>query len=129
MFLEIPKLAFDVANVVIFLVILLGVALRRRRATHVAIMRSCFAADLLMVLLIELQRGAVKQSMEQMQSFSKGLLSFHILVSVLAVVFWFVQLRSGSRILKGAPIDAAHRRGAVLFLIFRLSNVVTAFMV
>lgn len=129
MFPEIPKFAFDVANVVIFAAILLGVALRRRRATHVAIMRSCFAADVLMVLLIELQRGAVKQTMEQVQSMSKGLLSFHIAVSVLALVFWVVQLRSGSRILKGAPIGPAHRRGAALFLIFRLTNVVTAFMV
>jgi hypothetical protein len=126
---EIPKVAFDVTNVAIFAVILLGVAWRRRRARHVAIMRSCFVADLLMVLVIELQRGAVQQTIEQAQTLSKGLLSFHIAVSVAALVMWIVQLKSGSRILHGGPLGPGHRRGAALFLFFRFTNVVTAFMV
>jgi hypothetical protein len=125
----IPKFAFDVANVVIFVAILVGVALRRRRVAHVRTMVACFVADVLMVLVIEIQRGAVKQTIEQATTLSKGLLSFHIAVSVAALALWVVQLQSGRGLLRGAPLRTRHRLAAAAFLFFRLTNVVTAFYV
>lgn len=125
----IPKLVFDVANVVIFAAILYGVALRRRRELHAKVMRGCFVADLLMVLVIEIQRGAVMQTVEQAQTLSKGLLSFHIFVSVSAMVLWVFQLVVGAKLLKGAPLLPRHRALAVGFLLCRLTNVATAFFV
>jgi hypothetical protein len=88
-----------------------------------------FVADLLMVLVIEIQRGAVMQTVEQAQTLSKGLLSFHIFVSVTAMVLWVFQLVVGAKLLKGAPLLPRHRALAVGFLVCRLTNVVTAFYV
>ncbi|HYC76856.1 MAG TPA: hypothetical protein VEI02_04420 [Planctomycetota bacterium] len=126
---EIPKLAFDVANVVIFAAILVGVALRRRRLAHVRIMTASFVADVLMVAVIELQRGAVAKTLEQARTVSDGLLSFHIFVSVASLALWVYQLVGGRRILHGAGSLSRHRAGAWAFLVFRATNVGTAFFV
>jgi hypothetical protein len=121
----IPKIAFNVANVVVFAAILYGVSVHARRALHARIMVSCFVADVLMVLLIELQRSAIAQAVGT----TSGLLRFHIAVSVAALVLWFPQLVTGRQILRGKPRLRRHRFQAWAFLLFRATNVVTAFMV
>ena len=140
----IPKEAFTIANVVIFAAILVGVSLNARRKLHTRIMWGCFVADMLMVLVIELTRKAVKQAGEvALRMSERPMLAFHIAVSIATLILWFVQLRSGSRLLReletaganapGAMADAPsrrrHRFGAVSFLVFRAVNLVTSFFV
>ncbi len=123
--LGIPKAVYDVANVCIFALIILGVVLHRRRTLHVRMMLTCFGLDVLMVLLIELQRAAVEQAVTT----HSNLLRFHIAVSVAAMVLWILQLIVGRRILRGENLIRRHRLQAWLFLLFRATNVVTAFFV
>jgi hypothetical protein len=122
---HIPPIAFNVANVVIMAAILVGVAVHARRKVHVRVMASCFAADLLMVLVIELQRSAIKQAVGP----TSGLMKFHIAVSVGALVLWVLQILTGRGVLQGKPRLARHRIQAWAFLLCRGTNVVTAFMV
>jgi hypothetical protein len=119
------RVAFNVANVVIVAAILWGVAVRARRVLHARIMGTCFAADVLLVLLIELERHAIEQAVRT----TSGLLRFHIAVSVAVLVLWVLQIQTGRRMLKGAPRLPRHGIQAALFLLCRLTNVVTAFMV
>jgi hypothetical protein len=128
--MEISKAAFDAANVVLFAAILVGVALHARRKLHVRCMTACFVGDVLMVVLIELQRHAVKTTVRQFSGApdANALLQFHIAVSVAALAMWVVQIVSGRRVLRGAPSVARHRRGAWIFLTLRATNVVTAYL-
>jgi hypothetical protein len=121
----IPPVAFNVANVVVFGTILVGVTVHARRALHARIMSSCFVADLLMVLLIELERHAIKQAV----STTSGLMRFHVAVSVAAILLWVPQILLGRGILRGKPYLSRHRLLAWAFLLCRGTNVVTAFFV
>lgn len=121
----IPKLAFNVANVLIFATILYGVSVHARRALHARIMTSCFLADLLMVLLVEFDRRAIEQAVGP----TSGLMKFHIAVSVAAIALWVPQIVSGRGILRGKPYLGRHRLQAWAFLLCRATNVVTAFFV
>src|SRR5436190_6513405 len=108
----IPPLAFNLANVAIMAAILYGVLVHARRTLHARIMTSCFVADLLMVLLIELQRHAIEQAVGP----TSRLMKFHIAVSVAAIVLWVPQILSGRGILRGKPYLPRHRIQAWAFL-------------
>lgn len=142
----ISKETFAIANVVIYVAILIGVFVNRQRRLHIRIMWSCFIADMLMVLVIELARKAIKQSGETaLHMTERPLLAFHIFVSVMTLILWFVQLRAGPRLAAaidnagsagtGAltsviqPLRAKHRMAALVFLGFRSTNLVTSFFV
>jgi hypothetical protein len=119
------SLAMNVVNVLVFATILYGVKVHARRQLHARIMVSCFIADVLMVLVIELTRKAIEQAVAT----TSGLMRFHIAVSVIALVLWVPQLISGRGILRGKPYLPRHRIQAWAFLLFRATNLVTAFMV
>src|SRR5688572_10228493 len=118
---SVPPAAFNGANVVILAVILYGVVVHRNRILHVRIMTSCFVADLLMVLLIEVQRQAIEQAVHT----TSGLMRFHISVSVAALVLWVLQILTGRAVLKGKPRLRRHKIQAWIFLCCRSTNVVT----
>lgn len=121
----IPASAFNAANVVILAAIFWGVAVHANRRLHARVMTSCFVADLIMVLLIEVQRHAIEQAVGP----TSGLMKFHIAVSVAAVVLWVFQIVTGRGILQGKPRLRRHKLQAWAFLACRSTNVVTAFMV
>jgi diacylglycerol kinase len=121
----IPPLAFNVANVAIVAAILYGVAVHAHRIRHARIMITCFVADLLVVLLIELQRSAIDQAVHS----TSGLMRFHVAVSVAALILWVPQIITGRAILRGKPRLRRHRIQAWIFLLCRGTNLVTAFMV
>jgi hypothetical protein len=124
-----PKTLFNIvmnaANVLILATILYGVKVHARRALHARIMVSCFIADVLMVLIIELTRNAIAQAVET----TSGLMRFHIAVSIAAIVLWIPQILTGRQILRGKPYLRRHRFQAWAFLLFRSTNVATAFFV
>lgn len=122
---QIPALAFNAANVAILLAIFYGVAVHARRTLHARIMTTCFLADLAMVALIEIQRKAIEQAVGP----TSGLMKLHIAVSALAIVLWIPQILTGRAILRGKPRLRRHRVQAWAFLLFRCTNVVTAFFV
>ena len=126
----ISNLTVNLANVAVFSAILAGVALHSRRLLHARIMRLCFVADVIIVLVIELQKSAIMQTVHQVERPGlKPLLSFHIAVSVAALVLWVVQLFVGAALLRGEPRLRRHRIVARAFLALRATNVVTAFFV
>lgn len=117
--------AMNVANLLIFATILYGVKVHARRTLHARIMVGCFVADILMVLVIELSRKAIEQAVAT----TSGLMKFHIAVSVAALVLWVPQILTGRQILRGKPRLGRHRLQAWAFLLFRGTNLVTAFLV
>jgi hypothetical protein len=121
----IPPAVFNASNVVVFLAIVVGVIVHKKRIVHARIMTTCFVVDVLIVLVIELQRKAIEQAMGP----TRPLMKFHIAVSVAALVLWVPQILTGRAILRGKPRLARHRIQAWTFLLCRSTNVVTAFLV
>jgi len=124
------SLAFNISSLLIFVAILVGVALHHRVRTHVRIMKVCFTLDVLLLILVEVFRGAIEKLLGLEPSTVDGtMLAVHVPLAVGSLVWWILQLRSGSRILAGRrellPRHALHAR---IFLLLRLGNLVTAFL-
>lgn len=126
-------LLFNLLNVAVYLLILVGTALHHRRALHVKIMLTAFVCDLALLLAVELSNSALAQAMRSVSGEvveGRTITIIHVAFAVSALAMWFVQIVVGRKILKGR-MDLLHRHaiGAKIFLILRLGNVVTAWMV
>lgn len=116
----------DGVSFLVLVLLAVGLARRRDRRTHPWIMRVAFALDLGLVGFLELTRGAVERASE----FASGLLAFHVLVAVLALVTNVYLLYSGTKILAGEDQrQPRHRQVAWVFVVLRLTTFVTAFAI
>ncbi len=118
-------------STLVLAVIALGVWFRERPTLHIPLMSTAFAMDLGLLLYIEFTRHAVEKLGETMQSPTPdGLLYFHVAVSGLTLVLYFVQIFTGMRLYKGTTANRLlHRSGALLFIGCRLLNYITSFFV
>ncbi|MGE0441597.1 MAG: hypothetical protein AB7L66_18285 [Gemmatimonadales bacterium] len=115
------------ASTVVLLLVTAGLMFRRRRGVHYALMVSAFALDLMIVVWIEATRGAVERVVARP---NPALLYFHVAVSLAVIGLYAGQLRLGFRALRGAPMRVAlHRRLGTAFVLFRLANYATSYLV
>ena len=115
-----------VSTIALALIALGLLMLRRSPKAHVACMLGAFALDVALVLYIELTRGAIEQAVKV----PPALMSFHIAVSVATLVLYVVQIWLGAKLLKGQQASrATHKWCGIAFLVCRLANYVTSFMV
>jgi hypothetical protein len=110
----------------------LGRAAARKRGTqinpalhafHMLWMTAGFAADTALLLFIELDRGALEQTIAPMQM---GFwLIVHILIACVLVIWYPMLIYSGGKVSAGKPLDF-HRRIARIFFVLRILLWVTA---
>jgi|GEM_PF-4097577 uncharacterized membrane protein YozB (DUF420 family) len=126
-------MVYDVLNAAILVLILVGVALHHRRLLHAQLMKLCFVLDMLLLLAVEFLRSkpsAVGTAVDALRSGNNTVLVIHIVFSVAVLALWIVQLVLGTKVLRGDRARLpAHAKMAKLFLLVRVGNVVTAFMV
>ena len=87
-------------------------------------MVSAFVIDMIIVLIIELTRGAVDSAKAKMGT----LMIVHICISVAVILLYIGQIISGIKKAKGKP-GGWHGQTVLMLLITRLGNLVTSFMV
>jgi hypothetical protein len=85
-------------------------------------MLTAFTADIGMVLYIELTRDAIKTSLHPPHPF----VTFHVIVSVLVVLAYFIQIFFGFRLWKTGTWRKSHRSTGMAFIVLRLVNFVTS---
>lgn len=119
-------LILNLANVAIFILILVGVIKHHNRRFHVRTMFLCFALDLALLLIVELRSQAVEAALKS----TSMMLMVHIGFSLLMLVLWIWQIVVGVKILKGRmELLPRHASMAKVFLLARFGNLVTAFLV
>lgn len=114
---------FTVLDFSVFCWLATGVALRRRRLVHAAMMTLGFAIDTGLLLFIELDRGATGQLRGPMG----GWMIAHVWVAGLMTLLWPAMLYLGGRASAGAPVRI-HRRLGQVFLAGRFVLAGTAAM-
>jgi len=133
-----------VVSTIVLVILAVGIYCRRRRELHIKLMASAFVIDLALVLYIELSRHAV----ESVVSGSRAIVWTHASISLTVLVLYVVQLVLGSQLLRAQPALAGaaaaskafavssawhtrtlHRNLGIAFVIFRLLNYLTAFLV
>jgi hypothetical protein len=121
---------FSIVSTLIVLALAYGIVNFRNRKIHVPVMLGCFVADVVLVLAIELNRAAVETAVDQAVHPTNPLLVFHIVVSLMTVVLYGVLTYLGFGLLKGQTQYLKwHKHLAHLFIVLRLTNYVTSFMV
>jgi hypothetical protein len=127
-------------STIVLVVLAVGIYFRRQRDLHIKLMTSAFVLDLGLVLYIELTRKAVAT----VASGSRPLVWTHAAISMTVLFLYVVQIVLGSRLLLARPAlaggtgaasfaDAGHSRTlhrnlGIVFVVFRVLNYVTAFL-
>ena len=104
---------------VAWLCLMSGYLARKKRSTHVNLMRAGIFLDIGLVLFLQFTRGAIQTAL----SFELALLKqLHIAASTIALLLYFPILYLGFQLLKGkgtAEMRARHIRLGTTALIFR----------
>ncbi len=120
-------MTYAISTVALVLIFAGLVCLRfRRLGCHAACMVTAFVLDVGLVLYIELSRGAVDRVAHSISP----LLWFHVAISTAALLLYVVQGYLGYRLYRGLAVSTmSHRWVGITFLVLRLGNYVTSFMV
>ena len=112
-------------SVMVFCMLLIGVACRRRRRLHMRLMISAIAIDVGLVLYLEIARGVIESIPKRPMT---PLLFVHILLSVSVLVMYGIQVYTGIKNARGER-SARHASMMPWLLVTRFGNLVTSFFV
>jgi uncharacterized membrane protein YozB (DUF420 family) len=119
---------FQIQSSLILLLIYFGIFKRKQRKTHVKIMSSAMIWDILLILQIELTRGAVAKASEALTN--PKILNIHVSLAVSSVVLYGVMVYLGRRVLKGDnEILSLHKKFGLLTVTCRTLTYVTSYLV
>lgn len=119
-------LIFQIQSGLILSLMFLGVYLKRNRLAHIRIMASAIVWDVILILQIELSRGAIEKASNAITN--KMMLNIHISFAVLSVLFYVAMVISGRKLLKGNNgIRPLHKKLGYTTLFLRLATFVTSF--
>ena len=117
---------FQIQSGCIVALMFVGIAMRKNRKRHVPIMATVIGWDILLILQIELSRGAIIKASKAMTN--AVMLNIHVSIAVLTVLLYFGLIYTGRKILKGeTSIRSKHRMLGVAAAIGRLATFATSF--
>lgn len=117
---------FQIQSFLIMSLMILGIYLRHDRKKHVKIMSSAIAWDILLILQIELSRGAIKKASNVMTN--PLLLKIHLFFAIGSVVLYVLMVLSGRKLLSGDnSVRQKHKLLGRTTLFFRIMTFITSF--
>lgn len=114
-----------IISFLVCVIIVAGLAYRRKRKIHARLMMTAFGIDVALVLYIELTRKAVETALHPPHPF----VIFHVAISVLVLLLYGVQIFLGMRLMRGGASTRLHGRVGLIFVVLRLANFVTSLSV
>ena len=115
-----------IISIGIFALLVYGIFQRKNTRIHIPVMLTAFVLDVSLVLYIELTRDATGQALAWGDL--PRIMHIHIFLSVMTVVLYLVQIVSGwIRFKKGGM--PYHLYTGILFMMFRLGNLITSFLI
>ena len=115
-----------VASTLVLALVVAGVYYKRDTRRHLRLMIAAFVIDFSLVVYIEATRHAVEKIVQH----ASPLLWFHVAVSVAVLVAYVAQIQLGRRILAGfVATRALHLQLGLTFLVLRLANYVTSYLI
>ncbi|MDO9183324.1 MAG: hypothetical protein Q7U04_13000 [Bacteriovorax sp.] len=90
---------FQIQSFIIYMLMVFGISKRKQRKIHVPTMIVVLTWDILLILQIELNRSAVEKAAKAM--INPVILNIHVSFAVSCVVFYFLLIYSGRKLLKG----------------------------
>lgn len=116
-----------VVSTISFALLIAGVLLRRRVHLHVPMLLTAFALDVGLLVFLQLTRNAIQTVLNQP---NPPILYFHVACSVSMLLGWTIMIFLGWKLLRGnESIRPVHRTGAAIFLLLRVANYTTSFLI
>lgn len=121
--------AFQIQSILIYALMVFGISKRKQRKVHVPTMISVLTWDILLILQIELNRGAVEKAAKALVN--PLILNIHVSLAVSCVIFYFLLIFSGRKLLKGDQTYRLRHRifGWTAFILRTLTLITSYFAV
>lgn len=122
---------FKLLSPISVILIGLGLITRKDSTKHVPLMLSAFALDFILLLFIEFSNHAVELVIEEVQSPTINTFTiFHASISTVVLLLYFALIYTGfARLKDRTKFIQLHKLLAYTFIVFKLTNFVTAFFV
>ena len=124
-------LIFQIQSFLVLSLLFFGVWViikKKNRKLHVKTMLTAIIWDILLVLQIELSRGAIAKASKVTSN--PNILNIHVSLAVSAVVLYILLIVTGKKVLKGNhDIIGLHRKMGLLALLMRTLTFITSFFV
>ncbi len=117
---------FQIQSILIYSMMVFGILKRRNRKIHVPTMTAVLIWDVILILQIELSRGAVEKASKAIVN--PMILNIHVSFAVLSVVFYILLVITGRKLLAGDnQIRARHRLFGWSAFALRTLTLITSF--
>ena len=117
---------FQIQSFLILSLLFVGVYFRKERSKHVKIMASAITWDILLILQIQLNRSAIQKAMKVVEN--PMILTIHVSIAVLTVLFYFALIYTGRKLLKGeSKIRPKHKLLGWSAVVLRTLTFITSF--
>jgi uncharacterized membrane protein YozB (DUF420 family) len=119
---------FQIQSLIIFSLLTLGVVKRKNKNIHTKTMLIAIVWDLLLVLQIELNRGAILKASKA--TTNPFILNFHVSMAVTCVLLYIFMLYSGKFLKIGEyKLRSLHKRFGFATYIIRFITLITSYWV
>lgn len=117
---------FQIQSILIYALMVFGISKRKNRSVHVPVMTVVLTWDILLILQIELGRQAVEKASAAL--INPMLLNIHVSFAVSCVVFYFLLIYTGRKLLKGNnQFRLRHRIFGWTAFVLRTLTLITSF--
>jgi hypothetical protein len=117
---------FQIQSFLILSTMTLGVYLRKKRSVHIKLMATTIIWDILLILQIELGRGAIIKASNAVSN--AMMLNVHVSIAVLTVFFYGGMIYTGRKLLSGDnSIKPLHKKLGWTTWSLRILTFVTSF--
>jgi hypothetical protein len=117
---------FQIQSFCIYALMVFGIAKRKKRKIHVPTMITVLTWDIILILQIELNRKAVEKAVKA--AVNPMLLNIHVSFAVTTVIFYFLLIFSGRKLLAGQnQYRLRHRIFGWSAFVLRTLTLITSF--
>ncbi len=119
---------FQIQSLCIYALMVFGIMKRKNRKIHVPTMITVLTWDIILILQIELSRGAVEKASQALVN--PVLLNVHVSFAVSCVIFYLLLIYTGRKLLKGSnDYRLRHRLFGWMAFTLRTLTLITSFFV
>lgn len=117
---------FQIQSFLIMSLIIYGATQAKKRNRHIKIMSTAIIWDILLILQIELTRGAIEKASKAVSN--PIMLNIHVSIAVSTVLLYLVMIYTGRKVLKGENnILPKHKIFGKFTVLMRILTFITSF--
>lgn len=126
------QIIFQVQSILIVILMLYGVSLvfgkNKNRWKHSKVMKVVIIWDIILILQIELNRGAIAKASKAMDN--PSILNIHVSLAISTVLLYIIAATLGKKIMDGKEeLVKKHAMLGKVTVLFRLLTLITSFLI